>query len=120
VSALPAYGTSQINPGPSAASFLDLSDVRFVDMPWLLQPDHPAVMVYSRGGPRAPDELERLRALGIDAFRIAQELYAGKRELDLDGVTGRLTLGPDGQIRRTLPVALIAGGQITVQPEPPR
>jgi hypothetical protein len=35
-------------------------------------------------------------------------------------VTGRLTLGPDGQIRRTLPVGLIAGGQITVLPEPPR
>ena len=120
VSELPAYGTSQINPGTSAATFLDLSDLRFVDMPWLLQPDHPAVMVYARTGPRATDEIERLRALGIDAFRIAQELYDGKRTVDLDGVTGKLSLGPDGQIRRILPVALIGGGQVTLQPEPPK
>ena len=118
VSALPAYGTSQINPGASAASFVDLSDVRFVDMPWVLQPDHPAVMVYSRGTPHAADDLERLRALGIDAFRIAHELSAGKRELDVDGVTGKLTLGPGGQIRRVLPIATIAGGQVTVTAEP--
>jgi uncharacterized protein len=120
VSTLPAYGTSQINPGTSAATFIDLSDLKFVDMPWLLQPDHPAVMVYSRPGPRASDEIERLRALGIDAFRIAEELYGGKRIVDLDGVTGRLTLGPEGQMRRVLPVVLVGGGQITVLPEPPK
>jgi len=117
VSALPAYGTSQVNPGASAGSFIDLADLRFVDMPWLLQPDHPAVMVYSRAAPSAPDEIERLRALGIDAFRIAQELYDGKRIVELDGVTGRLTLAPDGQIRRTLPVAVVGGGQITLLQE---
>ena len=120
MSALPAYGTSQINPGSGGGSFVDLSDLRFVDMPWMLQPDHPAVMVYSRGAPSGSDELERLRALGIDAYRVAHELSAGNRVVDLDGVTGRLTLGSDGQIRRTLPVALIGGGQITVLPEPPR
>jgi outer membrane PBP1 activator LpoA protein len=120
LSALPAYGTSQINPGPNAVGFIDLSDVRFVDMPWMVQPDHPAVMVYSRDPPLGSDDLERLRALGIDAFRVAQELYAGKRTVELDGVTGHLTLGPDGQVRRTLPVAQIAGGQLTVLPEPPR
>jgi outer membrane PBP1 activator LpoA protein len=86
----------------------------------MLQPDHPAVMVYSRNPPLGSDDLERLRALGIDAFRVAQELYAGKRAVDLDGVTGHLTLGPDGQIRRALPVAHIAGGQLTVLPEPPK
>lgn len=117
-SALPAYGTSQLNPaGSGAAGFLDLTDVRFVDMPWMLQADHPAVMVYARGAIREPDDFERLRALGIDAFRVAQELIAGKRDIDIDGVTGRLTLAPDGQIRRTLPVAQIAGGQLTVAAE---
>jgi uncharacterized protein len=119
VSALPAYGTSQLNPGPGAASsFIDLNDVRFVDMPWMLQPDHPAVMVYARAT-RDADDLERLRALGIDAFRVAYDLYAGKRDLDLDGVTGRLSLAPDGQIRRVLPVAVIAGGQVTIAEPPP-
>jgi outer membrane PBP1 activator LpoA protein len=120
VSALPAYGTSQLNPGAAGVSALvDLADVRFVDMPWMLQPDHPAVMVYARNGPREADDLERLRALGIDAFRVAHDLYTGKRDLDIDGVTGRLSLAPDGQIRRVLPVAVILGGQLTVAPEPP-
>jgi outer membrane PBP1 activator LpoA protein len=120
VSTLPAYGTSQIDPGTNAANFIDLDDLRFVDMPWLLQPDHPAVMVYSRPGPRGPDEIERLRALGIDAFRIAETLYEGKRLAELDGVTGRLSLAPDGRIRRVLPVAIINGGQVSVLPDPPK
>jgi outer membrane PBP1 activator LpoA protein len=71
-------------------------------------------MVYARSATRDSEDLERLRALGIDAFRVAQELLAGKRELDIDGVTGRLSLAADGQVRRTLPVARIAGGQLTV------
>jgi outer membrane PBP1 activator LpoA protein len=120
MSALPAYGTSQLNPGPGAlTSFIDLTDLRFVDMPWMLQPDHPAVMVYARPGPRDSDDIERLRALGIDAFRVAYELYTGKRQLDLDGVTGHLTLAPDGQVKRVLPVALIVGGQLTILADPP-
>jgi outer membrane PBP1 activator LpoA protein len=117
VSALPAYGTSQLNPGPGVTGFIDLTDVRFVDMPWMLQPDHPAVMVYPHGATRDSDDLERLRALGIDAFRVAQDLAAGKRDIEIDGVTGRLTLGSDGQVRRTLPVAVISGGQLMVVSE---
>jgi outer membrane PBP1 activator LpoA protein len=116
--ALPAYGTSQLNPSSTgAAGFVDLTDVRFVDMPWMLQADHPAVMVYARPPLRAADDLERLRALGIDAFRVAQDLIAGKRDIDIDGVTGRLTLEADGQVKRTLPVAQISGGQLTVAAE---
>jgi outer membrane PBP1 activator LpoA protein len=119
MSSLPAYGTSQLNPGSAALSgFIDLTDLRFVDMPWMLQADHPAVMVYARTATRESEDQERLRALGIDAFRVAQELLAGKRELDIDGVTGRLSLAPDGQVRRILPVARIGGGQLTVTAEP--
>ncbi len=116
---LQAYGTSQINPGSAPPTgFIDLNDLRFVDMPWLLQPDHPAVMVYAIRATREPDDFERLRALGIDAFRVAVELREGKRSFDIDGVTGRLTLAPDGQIRRALPVARIVGGQLSVVSDP--
>jgi outer membrane PBP1 activator LpoA protein len=83
-------------------------------MPWMLQPDHPAVVTYGRDPSRAGDDLDRLHALGIDAFRVAQELLAGKREFDIDGVTGHLTLGADGHVRRGLLVALITGGQVVV------
>lgn len=115
VSGLPAYGTSQINPGAGGATGLtDLSDVRFIDMPWVLQPDHPAVMVYGSGSTHAPDDFERLYALGIDAFRVSESLLAGKRDIEIDGVTGQLALSADGQIKRLLPIALIVGGQMTV------
>jgi outer membrane PBP1 activator LpoA protein len=115
VSSLQGYGTSQLNPGfKVTAGLIDLSEVRFVDMPWMLQPDHPAVMTYVHDTPREPDDLERLYALGIDAFRVAQELLARNRDFEIDGVTGRLTLGADGQVKRGLLVALIADGKLSV------
>ena len=115
-SMIPAYGTSQINPGVGAGSgSAETPDARFVDMPWMVQPDHPAVMVYARAGaPRRSDDIERLYALGIDACRVAQELISGKRDIDIDGVTGRLTLGGDRQFRRGLLATLVTGGNVTV------
>ena len=100
--ATPTYATSSVyagERGPLAA--FDLANVTFVDMPWLIEPDHPAVMGYPRPDPGSA-EFERLYALGIDAWRIAQLLLAGERSLRLDGVTGELTLGPGGIIDRTL------------------
>ena len=115
MSSITGYGTSQLNPGAHArGAGADLPDVRFVDMPWMVQPDHPAVMVYARRGTREADDLERLYALGIDAARIAQALVAGAREIDIDGVTGRLSLDPDGHFRRGLLVTLIDGANLTV------
>jgi outer membrane PBP1 activator LpoA protein len=52
--------------------------------------------------------------LGIDAFRVAQELLGDKRDFEIDGVTGRLTLSADGQVKRGLLVALIADGKLTI------
>ncbi len=99
---IPAYATSIINAGDRGAlAGFDLASVTFVDMPWLLEPDHPAVMNYPRLQSGSTD-IERLYALGIDAWRIAQLLLAGARELKLDGVSGELTLGPDGIIERNL------------------
>lgn len=100
--ALPAYATSSVNAGDRGAlAAYDLANVTFVDMPWLLEPDHPAVMVYPRPE-SGPAELARLYALGIDAWRVAQLLLGGARDLRLDGVTGELTLITGGIIERTL------------------
>jgi outer membrane PBP1 activator LpoA protein len=123
--ALPIYATSQVNPGNAGplAGF-DLAGVRFLDMPWLLQPEHPAVMVYPRPSFRDGGELDRFYALGIDAFRVAQTLLAGKttggNAGDLDGVTGRLTLGADRQFSRGLTAAQFNDGKLTVRNEPSR
>ena len=96
---LPVYATSQVNDGQrNGVANLDLGGVRFVDMPWLLQPDHPAVMVYPRPPESLGADLQRLYALGIDACRLAALLAAGPRpgsRIALDGVTGALSVRVD-------------------------
>jgi len=109
---LALYATSQVNAGGAANN--DLNGVRFVDMPWLLLPDHPAVMVYPRATGSDSIELERLYALGIDAFRLGLELMKGARDPSLDGVTGQVKLR-DQQFVRELPVAQFVAGKPVVQ-----
>lgn len=95
---LPVYGTSAINSG-NTNNFptQELDGVRLLDLPWQLQRDHPAVMVYphpaSSEGKAGAADLERLYALGIDAFRVAREIAQRRAgHFLLDGVTGRLAV----------------------------
>jgi len=93
---LPAYGTSSVNPGRGAGtSVAELDGVRMLDLPWQVQPDHPAAMAYPRraGENRAAPDMDRLYALGIDAYRVAREmaLHPGQ-PIVLDGVTGQLRI----------------------------
>jgi outer membrane PBP1 activator LpoA protein len=127
-SSLPMYGTSALNPG-SGAGFptQDLEGVRLLDLPWQVQRDHPAVMVY----PRPPQsgvgsaDMARLYALGIDAFRVAREI--GRHPVgrfQLDGVTGKLSIdfgqGP-ARFERLEQSAVYQNGapQPATQPNPP-
>ncbi|MGH8716077.1 MAG: penicillin-binding protein activator, partial [Burkholderiales bacterium] len=117
------YATSQIFSGNGQGTMnLDLNGIRFVDMPWLLQSDHPAVMIYPRPKNAVIIDLERLYALGIDAFRITQDLsaigpYSG---YVLDGVTGQISLNPNRQFVRKLTPAIFYQGQAVVLYEPKR
>ena len=105
--ALPVYSTSQLfNGNTDPLTNFDLNDIRFVDMPWLLQPDHPAVMIYPRASPPLEPDMERLYALGIDAFRLVQIMLNDSygAALPLDGVTGRIELNDSRQfLRAALP-----------------
>lgn len=98
-----------------AVSNVDLDGMRFLDMPWFVQLDHPAVMVYPRPPPDTSIEAERLYALGIDAWRLGGLLMAGDaRKVELDGVTGKLTLDPTGhQFLRTLTPTEFRDGRAT-------
>ncbi len=109
---LPVYATSQVFAGNTRTlTNYDLSDVRFVDMPWMLQPDHPAVMVYPRSATPLPPGLERLYALGIDAYRLLQVIFrhSESRSLPLDGVTGKISLSQH-TFRRAALYAIIRQG----------
>lgn len=107
---LPIYATSQIFSGnENTLVNYDLNGIRFVDMPWLLQPDHPAVMTYSRADPPLSIDRERLYALGIDAYRLAQLLLSKKIALPLDGVTGDIYLRDHVFQRMATPALFMEG-----------
>lgn len=97
---IPAFSTSQVNDGRTdAGANFELNGVRFVDVPWLLQPDHAAVMIYPRMASLSA-ELQRFYALGIDACRAASERLRRRGPFSLDGVTGRLVLKEGNQAER--------------------
>jgi len=118
------YATSQVLEG--AADRLrdaELNGMRFVGMPWLLQPDHPAVMLYARDTATNPpaSDFERLYAFGIDAYRIAIDLLRSGDILSgpMDGVTGRITLGRDRYFSRELtPAQFIDGRAVALAQRP--
>ncbi len=74
----------------------EMDETRLLDIPWQLQADHPAVMVYPQlamSTDRKRDaDLERLYALGIDAYRVAREIAMQRTRFELDGVTGKLSV----------------------------
>jgi len=116
LSTLPIYATSQVHPGVAGPLVaFDLAGVRFLDMPWVLQPENPLVMLYPRPAYDESVELSRFYALGIDAFRMAMVLLAGKPRDAFDGVTGRLTLGPDSMFVRALTPAQFSDGRLIVR-----
>ncbi|WP_420472830.1 penicillin-binding protein activator [Noviherbaspirillum sp. ST9] len=103
------YGTSQLNPTAltdrvTAEPLAEMDGTRLLDIPWQLQPDHPAVMTYPRlvveADQKRNADHERLYALGIDAYRIAREIADRHTNFELDGVTGKLKVRIDqGQAR---------------------
>jgi outer membrane PBP1 activator LpoA protein len=117
------YATSQVHDGRSdPGANVDLAGIRFVDMPWLLQADHPAVMVYPRLSELSP-VLQRFYALGIDACRIAGHLLARRSRVDLDGVTGHLLLnanpsGPGAAVQREPQAAMFGDPPPPALPPP--
>ena len=110
----PLYATSlSVNPRAEAIVNLDLEGLRYVEMPWFVQPDHPAVMVYPQPSSPMSVDQERLYAFGIDAFRLALHMLRGDaRRMPLDGVTGRIMLEAGNAFSRTLTPAEVDGGHV--------
>lgn len=118
---MPLYGTSQLNPVPvsgrdTAERLADMDGVRLLDIPWQLDLEHPAVSVYSRPAAAAAQfgnaDMERLYALGIDAYRVAREVAAQQGDFELDGVTGRLMVqtGKQSRLQRIAERAVYRNG----------
>ena len=102
---MPVFATSHtLDARAGTVENLDLDSVRFLEMPWFVEKDHPAVMAYAKPSISLSIDSERLYALGIDAWRLMQMILKANKPKNiapLDGVTGKLTL--DGaQFVRTL------------------
>lgn len=109
---LPIYATSRVFVGNIDTLInYDLNDIHFVDMPWLLQADHPAVMIYPRATPPLSIDYERLYALGIDAYRLIQLLLDNRlaSALPLDGVSGQIRLYGHNFQRAATPALFVQG-----------
>jgi uncharacterized protein len=108
------YATSDaFEPDPSANE--DMEGLIFPDMPWMLGGDladsvrSAAREAWPTGGPRR----NRLFAFGFDAFRLVSALRAQGigGNVNVDGLTGRLTLDADRRVQRELAWAQLHNGQ---------
>jgi uncharacterized protein len=116
---VPVYAISQIYSGRSdTVEDLDLDDIVFGDMPWLLL--DTGVNRYVRehlpdGNSYRDQPLDRLFALGIDAYQLLFRLEKMKTNplLSFQGATGKLSLAADGSILRQLEWAKFREGVAT-------
>lgn len=107
-----AYTSSQVNDRQSREAPREFDAVRFVELPWVADPAGAAFARVAR-----PDYnnvmLDRLYALGIDAFRVAQAFADGApAALALDGATGRLALDRSHQFLREATLLEFRDGEI--------
>jgi len=118
---VPTYATSDaFEPGQRANQ--DLEGLMFPDMPWMLGGDLAEAVrtavhdAWPNGGPRRG----RLFAFGFDAYRLAVALRERgvRNSLNIDGLTGRLTLDAERRIHRDLNWAQIHDGEIRVLQSP--
>lgn len=113
----PVYATSQVFVTREDSLFNhDLNGIRFMDMPWLLQPDHPAVMAYRSTDKARDKDSERLFALGIDAFRLMRYMLQmhSPYNIAFDGVTGNIRFAAPANFIREPVAARIDGGKVKV------
>lgn len=118
---VPVYATSQVFIGDDNFLFNnDLNGIQFVDMPWLLQPDHPAVMAYRHTDTTRSTDMKRLYALGIDAFRLMTHLLQPQSVYDVafDGVTGYIRFVPPNQFVREPVAAQFEQGKVQLINQP--
>lgn len=105
---LPVYATSHVFSGRGNAGLdADLDGIQFGDMPWMLVGDGRVAELRKAlqpGWPHAHSALDRLYALGIDAYAIVPNLnrLSSENAVRFSGVTSGLSLGRGGRLHRQL------------------
>ncbi len=111
---MPVYATSDAwDPGPRAVP--DLDGLTLPEMPWILNAGHGAAALWDalqNEWSAAGRGRLRLYAFGYDAYQLLRGLDIASRGTALDGLTGRLTLGSDGRVKRDTDWAQVVGGRL--------
>ncbi len=116
---IPTYATSDAFE-PDPRSNQDLEALMFPDMPWMLGGDlADAVREAARNAwPNGAARRGRLFAFGFDAYRLAMALreHPDATNVNLEGLTGRLSLDRDRHVRRELGWAQLKNGELRLLP----
>lgn len=117
VGVVPCFTSSQVGDAVRTETTRDLDGVYFLELPWLVEGLAPDQGRLPRGN-YTNAALQRLYALGIDAFRVARRLVDGTpTELEFDGVTGRLRLTSSRLFTRETQLMRFRAG--AAEPSPP-
>ncbi|MDH3690084.1 MAG: penicillin-binding protein activator, partial [Gammaproteobacteria bacterium] len=114
---VPVYATSHIYVGkPDKVNDADLDGVIFGDMPWLLAQQGRISLLRQTiqvEWPNRNTPLDRLYALGLDAYNIIPQLNRLRADPSArySGATAALTLAPDGRLLRRLQWARFENGE---------
>lgn len=89
-------------------------------MPWIVDPGNPSLAIYRSPENPGDAEMQRLYALGLDAYRLLPLLAGGAAsdKVLLDGATGRIGIGADGKLTRVMPMAQFRRGGVALEDAP--
>lgn len=112
---IPVYALSSINEGlENPREDQDLDGIVFTDTPWVLREEDPLKQQVVATLRLTQGPLQRLRALGIDSFRLHPRLaqLASGQLSAFHGATGILTMLPSGRIQRQLDAGQFVDGVV--------
>jgi hypothetical protein len=128
---LPVLATSHVhNPGDTRSDRRDMDGIRFLQLPWFLdpRPEHRrADQTIADSYPDQGDSLARLNAMGYDAYSLVvgawrrslildDDLTTALARIRLEGGTGGLAADEDGRFQRRLQWAVYRYGRISPRP----
>ncbi|HEX5539581.1 MAG TPA: penicillin-binding protein activator, partial [Methylophilaceae bacterium] len=119
--ATPTFALSHVYSGlPHDPLDKPLLAVRFVDMPWLLNPDDPAFAPYkAAASDLPPGKMQRWFALGVDAYHLLQELVRHPGQpFSISGLTGKINVSADGSVSRELATGSFGSNGIVLEDTP--
>jgi outer membrane PBP1 activator LpoA protein len=110
---IPVYSLPSIYSGTENQSEnRDLDGIIFTDAPWLLSPSDPLKTEIAESLRQAQGPQQRLRAMGIDSFRLYPRLkqMTTRKIESLAGTTGTLRMEDNQRIHRILEIAEFKDG----------